>query len=225
MNFYGTNKYNEMINDKTSRIFSKCNLLSPTESIKLNDIYSLKYYFYKDNEDISHEYARDLRGAICRLYKNDKNIFEWKHLYDKPRISKIIEHANGNSYFIFDEDLYGYSVLDLTTLECMHYIPAESYDKENFVDTFIWRDVYYNKINNYLAVEGCVWADVYSIIIIDFTNPMIAVEANKWKFIKDDSYDIAFKEWNGNELEYLIEDNGETKKIDITEMKDEKDKQ
>lgn len=76
---------------------------------------------------------------------------------------------------MFDEDLYGYSVLNLKTLECVHYIPSESHLDNK--ETFIWCDVNYNINNNLLVVSGCYWATPYTLIVVDFTKPMEVVKS------------------------------------------------
>ena len=64
----------------------------------------------------------------------------------------------------------------------MHYIPAQSYGKypEEFEETFLWCKCYYNPVNDLLAVDGCYWACPYSLIVLDFSHPMTAVEAEDW---------------------------------------------
>ena len=131
----------------------------------------IKYYYYKDIDS-----SKD--GEVCRLYKDKKMIYEWKNIYDKSRYATIIKHSDGNKYLLFSIDLYGYSVLNLKTLECINYIPSESYLDNK--ETFIWCDVNYNPKNNLLVVSGCYFASPYSLIVLDFTKPMEIVDSSNW---------------------------------------------
>ena len=121
----------------------------------------------------------------------------------------IIDHADGQQYFVFDEDLYGYSVLKLSDLTCIHYIPEESYGKypDEFEETFIWCDCFYNPENNMLAVDGCYWACPNNIIVLDFADPMHIVGSKEWMDIYKkcseeypDIDDIEFVRWDGAKL-------------------------
>lgn len=138
-------------------------------------------------------------GAICHLCKNGKKISEWN-----GKIVKIINHSDRTNHLIFDEYLYDYSVLNLSNLKFMYYLQMKSYlwQEDRIQETFIWCDVHYDKYHNYLAVEGCIWAIPYSVIIIDFNNFMEFTSASKWFDIKkmiDSNYEkydnIDVKEW------------------------------
>jgi len=69
-------------------------------------------------------------------------------------------------YIFFPLDLYGYSILNLTTQTAYHYVPEVSTGGE----TFIWTDVAYSGTDK-IAVEGCYWACPYKFEIYDFTEP------------------------------------------------------
>ena len=103
MNYYGSEEYNQLIKELDKLVYSKCDLLRPTNEIELDDNYSIKYYYYKDIDS-----SKD--GEVCRLYKDKKMIYEWKNIYDKSRYATIIKHSDGNKYLLFSIDLYGYSV-------------------------------------------------------------------------------------------------------------------
>ena len=207
MNYYGTKEYKSYMEEFERRIFSKIQFDDYERIKELGEGYSVKYYYYADEENRKPGHAA-LDGQICRLYKNDELVFEWKNTDGNSRVADLIHHSDGNTYFIFDEDLYGYSVLNLGDLQCMHYIPAQSYGKypEEFEETFLWCKCYYNPENNLLAVDGCYWACPYSLIVLDFSHPMTAVEAEDWvdvfQYCGDhpDLDDIDFVRWEGNDL-------------------------
>ncbi len=118
-----------------------------------------------------------------------------------PAHLNAFTHSNGQDYFLFHRDLYGYSVLNLHTMEEFHYFPKESFPVG---ETLIWFQSCYNPVNNMLAVSGCYRTTPpdketgihghYSklpthIMFIDFTNPLQTpvqfVEMTEW--LKDKS--------------------------------------
>ena len=204
MNYYGTDKYKENMRKLDEQIFSKIRFDEPERKKDLGEGYSVRYYYYADEENRKPGYA-PVDGEICRLFKDDEQIFEWKNTDGNSRMACIIHHADGNTYFVFDEDLYGYSVLNIETRQCMHYIPAESYGKypEEFEETFIWCDCFYNPVNGLLAVDGCFWACPGDVIVLDFSDPMTPVEPGDWFSVYavcgkglPDLDDIEFERWD-----------------------------
>lgn len=185
MNFYGSAKYKALIESLEAQVFSKLDLSSPTGKEQLDDDYYVMRYYYADVENQKPGCA-PVDGELCRLFKNGEFVYEWKNIDGHSRFMTIISHSNGNKYLVFDEDLYGYSVLDLTTKKSVHYIPYQSYQEdEDFVETFIWCQVHYDSDSNLLAVEGCYWACPYTLIILDFSEPMGIVESNNWLDVPD----------------------------------------
>lgn len=79
----------------------------------------------------------------------------------------IIRHGGG-AYLLFRAELYGYSVLNLSTLKAAHYMPLERLDNQ---ENFIWADAVYCQSAGLLFVSGCYWACPYSLIAVDFTAP------------------------------------------------------
>ena len=208
MNYYGTEKYNERMKMLDESIFSRIMFDEPEREKELESGYLVRYYYYADEENCKPGYA-PVDGEICRLFKDDNLIFEWKNTDGHSRMASIIHHADGYTYFVFDEDLYGYSVLNLDSLQCMHFIPAESYGTypDEFKETFIWCDCFYNPENNLLAVDGCFWACPGDVIVLDFKDPMTAVEPNDWHSIyrkyrcdDPDLDDIEFDSWDSDTL-------------------------
>ena len=208
MNYYGTEKYKERMKMLDESIFSRIMFDEPEREKELESGYLVRYYYYADEENCKPGYA-PVDGEICRLFKDDNLIFEWKNTDGHSRMASIIHHADGYTYFVFDEDLYGYSVLNLDSLQCMHFIPAESYGTypDEFKETFIWCNCFYNPENNLLAVDGCFWACPGDVIVLDFKDPMTAVEPNDWHSIyrkyrcdDPDLDDIEFDSWDNDTL-------------------------
>lgn len=103
------------------------------------------------------------------LYDNNLiKLSEFKSIYNHIMHS-IIEHSNGKNYLVFSIDLYGYSIIDLTNYNVYHFVPEESFKKNE--ETFIWTEVFYCKKNNIIAVDGCYWAHPYSTQFFNFSNP------------------------------------------------------
>lgn len=147
--------------------------------------------------------------------------YQWRNLDNDGEFQQMIHHANGEKYLIFRQDLYGYSVLNLETLEDFHYFPEEAFpqEKEKFSETFIWTDVFYSSKNNLLAVIGCFWACPSSVILLDFTDPMVAQE--KWldlHLVVDSTYDLyddlTFLAWNNDGSLTLQGENNETQAME-----------
>jgi hypothetical protein len=96
-------------------------------------------------------------------------ILEYK-VYDfHITLLDLIKHKNGREYLIFKRDLYGYSVMDVSTREVADYIPA---DVLKGIEAFIWTDTLYCPHTNVLAANGCYWACPYATEFYDFTDPM-----------------------------------------------------
>lgn len=180
MNDYGTQQHQQRLEIYNRCVFANCDLRRPTSETALDGEYTVRRCYYADAAHAEPGHM-PLDGEICGLYHHGELMFEWKHMDGKTRMAHIIRHADGNAYFLFDEALYGYSVLDLNTLQCVHYLPSQSYaEGAAFEETFIWFDPFYDARSNLLAVEGCFWAVPYSVTVLDFSRPMQIVTADKW---------------------------------------------
>lgn len=206
MNYYGSPEHNARLQDWEKRIFSKCVFLEPTSEYRPNEKYLVKRWFLSDESTRRSDRSPDC-GNFNRLYRNDTFLFEWRYIGTEERDAQIIHHANGKDYLVYYEYLYGYSVLDLTTMKGVHYIPQESvsFDDEHFDETFIWCQPYYDPASSLLAVDGCIWAAPYSVIVLDFSDPMKIKEASHWidlsGDVNSDIYDeTEFSSWEHDTL-------------------------
>lgn len=217
MNYYGTREHRERIEDLNERLFSKINVSESPEEKELGEGYTVKSYGYTED----HGSAGVECCAICSLFHNEEFLYEWKNIYGTSRLSNIIHHSDGNDYFLFDEDLYGYSVLNLKTGESMHYIPEESYRKLSAPkETFIWCEGFYDQKTNQMAVDGCYWACPYGVIVVDFSNPLVPVEAKDWIDVLNTDYngeEICFGGWEDGKLRCKIDDDTKKDTIRIAE--------
>lgn len=112
-------------------------------------------------------------GSECSLIDhNGRCVAGWHSVYDKADFFKVITHSNGREYLIFSQDLYGYSVLDIGSLEMLHFFPEKSLEASPEGETFIWTDAAYNPIANVIAVSGCYWGYPYSVQLFTFDDPL-----------------------------------------------------
>lgn len=157
----------------------------------------------------------NLYGSINCIFNAEKQeVYSYKCIDDDGIFQKIITHKNGGKYLIFRRDLYGYSVLNLATLQAFHYFPQRSFTGD---ETFIWCDVHYNVTNNMLAVTGCYWACPFSVALADFSNPMAETTqicindfiADGWGIYEN----LEFADWQNDflELTAYLADGAESK--------------
>lgn len=67
---------------------------------------------------------RNLQGNYCSLSDDTKRIIhQWKSFDNDAVFEKIITHQNGNNYLVYREELYGYTVFDLTNRKEFQYFP------------------------------------------------------------------------------------------------------
>ena len=190
--------------EQYTRVFGP-DFFQEEETIILSYKYTLikRCYFGQ----FEHYFIRATENDLVN--ENGEKLYTYRNLNDDAEFCTIINHKNGNQYMVFRSELYGYSVLDLSSLEDFHYFPRESLRRlqgdTSAEETFIWVQVHYNKINNILAVEGCYWACPMSILLIDFSEPMISQkslieieEKNPNAYAKIG--DIGFEAWDGTDL-------------------------
>lgn len=166
-------------------------------------------YRLQTQEYIEHfpEHRRMLASAHRLLDESGQLVYAYNN-FPYGGIADFVDHANGHRYFLHQIDLYGYSVLDMGTMDVFHYVPCASMDQAHpdFEETFIWTDVHYCEANSLLVAEGCYWACPASLVITDFANPMIAMP---WAEIIGDCHgdydDYVFVAWRDGQLSYKKE--------------------
>ncbi|GHU53385.1 hypothetical protein AGMMS49975_11280 [Clostridia bacterium] len=171
------------------------------ETIKVSGKYSLRMKQYASDNAIP-KYQGYLRGNEIQLIDEyGKSRYSYR---SSETVCAVFTHQNGAEYFVFKQELYGYSVLDLETMREFHYIPKESFPFKS--ETFILCNFHYNKANNIMASEGCYWACPYSVALIDFSSPMtFSTQIDVNDFInpnyENEKYeDIDFVKWEGTDL-------------------------
>lgn len=177
MNAAYTKNYQNHRKQRMAMFCPEC-LCPHTEEIKLNTEaggFILKVRHYKD----INQYGT-YHGSECELQNQMGKVFyRWYNINNDAEFYRLIQHSDGNDYLIFRQDLYGYSALNLQTMQDFHYLPAQSFpfEKKAFEETFIWTDAFYEPQSNLLAISGCFWARPYSVIVLDFSQPLKASEA------------------------------------------------
>lgn len=225
MNYYGSTEHMALLQGYDDRVFPQCDFSKPSDEYCPGDDFLVRCYSAVDENESTRTPYRDLNtGEVCRLYHSEELVFEWKYIGASPREATILQHANGKSYLLYYENLYGYSVLDLTSMQSVHYIPQESYetDRERFEETVIWVVPHYDPESSLLAIEGCVWGAPYTVLVVDFNDPMRIVEAGQWLnlngSIDSESYhEINFIEWT---TDALVCDTGRYGKTELFKLID-----
>jgi hypothetical protein len=78
-----------------------------------------------------------------------------------------VNHPNGKKYMLCGEDYQGYSIVNLTDGIYKVHFPEEGYEGHGFC----WVSATPSPSGKLLAVEGCIWACPYEILILDFSEP------------------------------------------------------
>lgn len=166
-------------------MFSGIDLSNPSKMVDLGDGFTALYY--SDPADSDPVTAgQHIHGQIGELQKDGKTVFEWDNVYGSSGLASIIHHSDGNDYFLFSVDLYGYCVFNITgnKMGACRLITPYIYSDDN-EESFIWAIPHYDKTTNIMAVEGCFWAYPYSVIVLDFSDPSWYMDPEKWVDLRD----------------------------------------
>jgi hypothetical protein len=176
--------------------------------------------FEDNNLKLLVEYYRAEGRNFCayvKVYNRDNELLHGYFSLDDFIACEYIEHSNGLDYLFYKEDLYGYSVLELSTKRVFDYYPAATF-KDN-IETFIATSVHYNRQNNIAAVEGCFWACPWDVLLLQIDNPMErftkmvsvgellsqnSVEHNHINFIAWENNDIRLEVTSGEAREAIV---------------------
>lgn len=164
---------------------------SSTTLYNIENKYSLEVVLYEKSEiggkipirhSVSKGIIKNLDGMIIAEFKSITG-----HIF-----ADLIHHKNGKEYLIFNIDLYGYSIMDMSDLSVVSYVPETVLKK---VETFIWQEKFYCETNNILVVSGCYWANPSGLEFYDFSYPMKVplpkyTAYNENNFINDLSLDF-----------------------------------
>jgi len=105
------------------------------------------------------------RGVV---FEGRRKIAEVRRNYSAFEYAFIEGHKNGHDYLVCGEDYQGQTVIELDTGKRVDFVP-------HAIDAghgFCWVKVTPSPDGTILAVEGCIWACPYEVLIVDFRNPM-----------------------------------------------------
>ena len=134
---------------------SKEEFLSPSNK------YILSVEYYKTGKN-TWEYSR----GIVRATENEEIIADIKRNYSNFWHAWC-KHQNENEYLLCGEDYQGQTVVNLTARKTTNYFPESG----NKGVGFCWVNAYPSPDSKILAVDGCVWACPYEIVLYDFSDP------------------------------------------------------
>ena len=158
-NIYHTDEYRRFMVQKEENISDLCR---EERTIPLDLGYSLwgGEYAYRTEK---------VRSYRCWLFFREGNmIFGYSFYYCCFHETAVqVLSAPEGLYFFYTEGLYGYSVLRLSDMEQMHYVP-----RGNSGESFIITDLHYCSENRIAAAGGCFWAYPYDVALIDFSDPI-----------------------------------------------------
>ena len=158
-NIYHTDEYRRLTAQKEENISDLCR---EERTIRLDNGYSLWVgeFAHRSGSDCSYR---------CRLFSPEgKMIYGYTFYYSSfhETAAQVLSAPEG-LYFFYTEGLYGYSVMRLSDMEQMHYVP-----RGNSGDSFIITDIHYCSENRIAAAGGCLWAYPYDVALIDLSEPM-----------------------------------------------------
>ena len=158
-NIYHTDEYRRFMVQKEENISDLCR---EERTIRLDNGYSLWVgeFAHRSGSDCSYR---------CRLFSPEgKMIYGYTFYYSSfhETAAQVLSAPEG-LYFFYTEGLYGYSVMRLSDMEQMHYVP-----RGNSGESFIITDIHYCSENRIAAAGGCLWAYPYDVALIDLSDPI-----------------------------------------------------
>jgi len=106
------------------------------------------------------------------LYDGDEIIGAVKRNYPSLMFSWVTDHPDGHDYLVTSEIYQGQTIIRLDTRERVDYLGAEEVKGWGW----IWASVKPSPCKTMLAVEGCVWGDIYTVKVFDFSAPFGTLE-------------------------------------------------
>jgi hypothetical protein len=157
-NIYHTDEYRRFMVQKEENISDLCR---EERTIRLDMGYSLWVgeFAHRSGSDCSYR---------CRLFSPEgKMIYGYTFYYSSFHETAVqVLPAPEGLYFFYTEGLYGYSVLRLSDMEQMHYVP-----RGNSGESFIITDLHYCSENRIAAVSG-FHNKTADVALIDLSDPI-----------------------------------------------------
>lgn len=145
-------------------------------------------YEYLCRESEYEQYKRSRTNVELRcemtVYKFGKLSYECNDVYNTRYF--YFTH-NSNDFLLFCKDkLYGYTILNLDTLEEINYFPSNIVDnwQKNSAESFIIYDAM--KWNYVLLLEGCFWAGPTMCCLFDLnTFKTYLIDNEEWRSVAE----------------------------------------
>lgn len=160
-NCYGTKQYLTFRREQLDCI-GKGELTLTNTLVKTYGKYSLEYATYYSPLRTADNFLYS-RGILSVLL-NGKQIYFCDDIYENSPMFFDFYIFEGNDYLIFrKDDLYGFTILNLNTLDEYNYFPDAVVNKkvESFiiVEAKLWKNI--------LLLFGCYWGGPYIYYLLD----------------------------------------------------------
>ena len=124
--------------------------------------YELKYTTYSSSLKTDQNFIYN--HAELNVYRNGKLIYTCSDIYEDQPTFFYFYTRQDNDYLMFrKDDLYGYTILNLNTLNEHNYFPDVVLNREQerfiIVEATLWNDI--------LLLYGCYWAFPYMYFVLD----------------------------------------------------------
>lgn len=174
---------------------------------------------------------RPVQAVLCQLFREGRQVTSFFQYGDArtAHVARVVRHSSGREYFLFKEDLYGLSVMDLADGRCVRYIPEGYRHKPEYLygESLIVTGIHYHPASDLIALDGCYWAGPGEVYVFDFSDPFIH-EGREYRpcFFSlrerfDSDYDegtnIDFAAWEGDRL--LCSCDGERVSVAIDDIR------
>lgn len=154
--------------------------------------YKIEYeYLCRESEYEQYQINRMNAELRCEMtvYKFGKLCYECNDVYNTRCF--YFTH-NSNDFILFCKDkLYGYTILNLDTLDEINYFPSNIVDnwQKNSAESFIIYDAM--KWNDVLLLEGCFWAGPTMCCLFDLnTFKTYLIDNEEWRSIADNGISV-----------------------------------
>lgn len=165
-NTYGSENYNLFVKSRIEWLknwrFQKYEY--ETRTYKNYQIILKNHIYDKGHNIIMSE------SVSLSVFSDNKLLYTCECIEDLPSTMPFTYTHNGNDYMFFRKSLYGYTILNLDTLEEYNYFPSNVSEIEHGEAYII---VTMSKLENYLAFNGCYWADLYECQLLDLNTKKV----------------------------------------------------
>ncbi len=157
-------EYAEQYNRQFEILFREENRRSKEEGCFANG-YSLMCESFEGELDDEPRLA----ARYALFSPSHEPVFTYACLDSANSLCEMIRHNNGRTYFLFRRDRFGFSVLDLETLQEHRFYSDDALYNQN---DFIWCSAEYYPARNTIFVAGHMPGGHYEVYEYDFSDPL-----------------------------------------------------